>query len=72
VVQLYPWALGSLSVASYNSQGYGGARCIAKLWESYGLFITKQILWFISILQNVKTHVEGEKLFYHQFCVHAI
>jgi hypothetical protein len=24
VVQLYPQALGSLSVASYDSQGYGG------------------------------------------------
>jgi hypothetical protein len=24
VVQIYPWALGSLSVASYDSQGYGG------------------------------------------------
>jgi hypothetical protein len=24
VVQLYPWALGSLYVASYDSQGYGG------------------------------------------------
>jgi hypothetical protein len=24
VAQLYPWALGSLFVASYDSQGYGG------------------------------------------------
>jgi hypothetical protein len=24
VAQIYPWALGSLSVASYDSQGYGG------------------------------------------------
>jgi hypothetical protein len=24
VAQLYPWALGSLFVTSYDSQGYGG------------------------------------------------
>jgi hypothetical protein len=24
LVQIYPWALGSISVASYDSQGYGG------------------------------------------------
>jgi hypothetical protein len=24
VAQICPWALGSLSIASYNSQGYGG------------------------------------------------
>jgi hypothetical protein len=36
VAQIFPRALGSLSVASYDSQGYGGGIRPASTWECLG------------------------------------
>jgi hypothetical protein len=48
VAQLYPWALGSLSVASYDSQGYGGGILTASTRHST-LSLTSAVVLLIRV-----------------------
>jgi hypothetical protein len=54
MVQLYPRALGSLSVASYDSQGYGGG-ILSRLHTGYTIIyaythVDSVIQWRVNLL----------------------
>jgi hypothetical protein len=51
VAQIYPRALGSLSVASYDSQGYGGGM----LSRPHTRNMTKQMVGILFIFLEIKT-----------------